>query len=305
MEAQLVRTYRAHPERITALVALPDSHHIVSAAGDATCKVWHTQSDEAIDTLTGHTGPVNALVAFPNSDFIVSGGDDQRLIVWNSLSGEAVRVLEGHQAAVHALQVTPDGNHIVSGGADHTVCIWDSVTGVLKHQCHGHQSAISTLAVTADGAYVLAGEVGNSNDTDQQDHDSFINVWRISDGQLERTFTQAHKGILSLQFTLDDRLISAATEGDITFWHWQSGQAERTIETHRGSMVFALVPNQPYAIIGTQKPVLELWDLMTGTQRQKLDEPSDWVSALAFTPDGKQLIVGCHDGTLNIYQFNR
>lgn len=298
MHFYLTHTHQGHSNRINAVTAVPDGSLLISASQDHTVKVWEALGDTPRFVMDDHQAPVNAVTAFYRSYFVVSGGDDSRLIVWNAQSGERVRAMHGHTDAITALTVTPDGNHIISGGRDQTLRIWDTLTGALRHTCSGHASAIHTLAITPDSRYAIAGETGSA------ERAYTLRVWEIATGADVRMFEEHHAGVNQMQFMANGTLLlTGSPDGDLKIWDWQRGTVRRTIETHLGSMVMTMLPDERHIIAGTQKPVLTLWDLTLAEQRAKLDEPSDWVSALAYIPNSQQLIVGCHDGTLNIYHL--
>ena len=300
MQLKLVKTYQGHTDCVNAIICTSISPYAISGSEDQTLKVWDLESDEALHQLKGHKGTPLALAAFPNSDFVVSGGDDCAVIIWNADSGEHIRRLQGHSAPVTAVAPSPDGKFVVSGSADQTLRIWDSLNGSLQYVCAGHVSAVETVAITPDSRYALAGETGFDNG------DCRIKVWDLQTGKHIRDFPQVHHGINFIRVVNGGKnILTASIEGDIVLWDWQTGEIVRTIETHLGSMVMGLMSKARYAIAGTQKPLLALWDLEKGEQIAQLDKPADWVSELAITPDDHRVLVGCHDGTLHLYELSK
>jgi WD40 repeat protein len=298
MKAQLIRTYKGHTQRINSMVTL-SNRFIVTAGEDNHLKVWDIDSDESHLTLSGHQAPITALASFPESSFVVSASQDRTLMIWNIETGESVRTLEGHTDAVTAVSVTPDGKTIVSGSDDRTVRMWSTHTGECLYRCNHHRTGVHALAITPDSQFAIAGEVGIAGNGG-----SSFRVWDIQSGEHIRDFEEIHHGVVSIAMLSDQRVISSSTEGDLVLWEINDGKSTRTIETHMGSAVMAVFPNERYAVIGTQKPQLTLWNIENGEHVYTLDQPSDWVSTLMVTPDGRRVLAGCHDGTLNVYELN-
>jgi WD40 repeat protein len=62
----------------------PDGKHIVSAGGDATVRVWDTETGELLARLRGHEGSVNSVTFTPDGKRIVSGSSDGTIRIWES-----------------------------------------------------------------------------------------------------------------------------------------------------------------------------------------------------------------------------
>ncbi|MCU0514811.1 MAG: WD40 repeat domain-containing protein [Anaerolineae bacterium] len=281
---------------MTGILTLPSGRKAVSAAQDGSLKVWDLTGDTPLVTMTGHEGAALTLAAFPGGNFIASGAEDYTVRFWNVETGETIRTLTGHTGAVTALAVTPDGRRIVSGSTDRTIRIWEAMTGRLLHTCNGHLTGVDALAISPDAQYVLAGETG------RDDLRCALRLWDIETGTAVADFQEPHFGVRQIAFLGDGaQVISGSTEGDVKIWDRASGRSIRTLETHLGSMVMALMPGERMVLVGTQRPLLALWNLESGELLQQFDEPSDQVMSVAVTADARYIVAGCHNGSLNVY----
>jgi WD40 repeat protein len=59
----------------------PDGRRVVSAAGDATLKVWDLESGRALATLEDHTDEVSGCAVTPDGRCVVSASRDKTLKV--------------------------------------------------------------------------------------------------------------------------------------------------------------------------------------------------------------------------------
>ncbi|GAA3455626.1 WD40 repeat domain-containing serine/threonine protein kinase [Dactylosporangium matsuzakiense] len=82
-----------HDGPVRAVLLSADGRRAVSAADDATVRVWDVATGRGTAVLPGHDGPVTALAAVPGDRFAVSGGADGTLRVWDLDAGECLRVL--------------------------------------------------------------------------------------------------------------------------------------------------------------------------------------------------------------------
>ena len=179
--------------------------------------------------LRGHTGKVECL-AYAN-EFLFSGSQDKTIRVWHNRT--LIRVLSGHKDGITSI-FYPNGHKdavtslvyadelLCSGSADKTIKVWDIKTGDCLRTLEGHEGAITCL-VDADGL-LCSGSADNK-----------IKVWDKDTGECLHTL-KGHtkrfigrngewmiKGIISLAYADDGKLISCAEDGTIRFWNIDTG----------------------------------------------------------------------------------
>lgn len=295
MQAHLIHTFQAHQSQITSLAVVQKPRLVITASADGKLRVWNLETSNLHSQLEGYPGIPSCVAAFPSSTFVVSGGNDGTLVIWNSESSEHIRTMLKHRQRITAISMAPDRKRFASGDTSGTLCVWNSVSGQLQNFYHIHTS-ISSLTFMPDGRHLI---VGSSDDSSQ------IIVIDITTGHIDKRFKDAHHGITSIAITADGQeLITGSPDGDLAIWQWSEGAIRQTVETHMGTAVTAIMPNRRYAVIGTQTPRLTIWNLETGRHIHTLDTPSDWVSSLIITPDSRQILAGCHNGIINIYQLS-
>lgn len=296
MRFQLIRTYQGHQDAIGTLVPVPGQARFVSGSHDGLIKLWDLRSDSSVILRDGKDSYPTALGVFPAGFFMAAGLSDGHLEIWNLETSEVVRRLSGHQERVTSLAITHNGHTLVSGSQDLTLCIWDALTGVLHHTGIGHRTAIKTLAITPDDQIVLAGEMGNSETP------GLAKVWHIRTGEAAAEFNDL-SGERQYMTVLRDghHVLSGSEEGEITVWNRETGETISRLNTHSGPAVMSLMPDQKSVLMGTSRPALALWSLETGERTYQFDEPSAQVVSVAVMTDGRYVVAGCQDGSLNFY----
>jgi WD40 repeat protein len=221
-------------------------------------------------TLDGLDGPGFALAVGPRGDTIAAACEEGTIRLWGRDVVRGVRsgahtpdVLRGHAGPVLAL-AWGDGP-LVSSGADRKLILWD-LAGGRAADAAALPAAARALALAPDGKRLASGG-----------DDGLVRLWDVSAGKLAAAAGAApFKGhtdwLLCLAFSPDGKsLASGGYDGTVRVWDVASGKA-------------LAVPARAPA--PANAPAADL--------------PA--VTALAFSPDGKALAVGC--GNAQVLLFN-
>jgi F-box and WD-40 domain protein 1/11 len=149
-----------HHGPVNALDAYGD-HHVVSASGDGTLKLWNIRTGECINTFKdgndngddtdepSHHQGLACVKCDQKRGLIYSGGQNGKLRIWDISSGQCLASLSGHHGLIRTMDLSEDGTILVTGSYDRTIRVWD----LTKRYCRlsfqsGHSSWIFNLLVS-------------------------------------------------------------------------------------------------------------------------------------------------------------
>jgi WD40 repeat protein len=185
------------------------------------------------------------------------------------LSRAYARVLDAHTAAVNAVAVNPAGTRFATASTDRTVRIWDARSGEQLQLLRGHVSKVNCVTFDPQGEWLASGDdAGN------------VRLWDARTG----------RGVGSLR----------ASAG------LPPGPDQRLSSLFPAATVLLLGEEPPpLPRTGQQRPRPHMPDGRRGVPHGKgghaKERMKDAITALRFSPDGKQL-AGCSSaGTLTLW----
>ena len=319
-DGSLVRSL-GHGSGILAVAFAPDGQILASGANDHSIKVWDSKQGVLVDTLLGHTAAVLTLAFAPNNRMLASGswypefaikiwgppgretidrtvtnhsssiqelifaangrlisGADTTARFWDGLNGRFLSTINA-TASVTTMALSPDGQLIAMPGTNHTVKIYRVSDGALVQTLVGHTEDITGLAFSHDGKLLASGAFFSTNNNP-------IKLWNVSDWSLLRELSGPFifGPFDDINFSADDSLISATSEGTPAVWRVSDGTFIRNFDCC-GLTRFS--PDGTLLVVALN-PV-RVYRTSDWLQVASL---SDQNQALAFTADGQYLAVG-------------
>ncbi|NES63823.1 MAG: WD40 repeat domain-containing protein [Okeania sp. SIO2D1] len=285
-EELLISTLIGHTDSVNAVAVTPDGKFIISGSSDSTVKVWDLNTGEEL-LLGGHSSPVNALAVTPDGKKVISGASDNTVIVWNLEKRKKTGTFDGHSHPVVALAITPDGKTVVSASIakKNSIKVWDLENENCQEKLtlKGHGHIVRTLAITSSNRIISASDNGS------------IKVWDLTNGKTLFTLQHGHKTLPGFTFVGFESPLSFVTPG---FTGWASEAVYTIAVTRDGKRLISASGSGD-----NNTNSIKVWDLETGKEKSTLEGHKNPISALAITPNDKQVISASFDNTIKIWDI--
>ncbi|WP_423489112.1 toll/interleukin-1 receptor domain-containing protein [Mycobacteroides sp. PCS013] len=284
----------------------PDGRRFVMGLSEGTVRQWDAFTGAPLSTpMAGHTGTVFVATYSPDGTRIASGGTgDNTVRVWDTETGAPVGTpFTGHLDAITGLTFTADSKQIVSTSDDKTIQIWradgDTPLG----------GPISAPAGNLPEGTPVVGVVPGGETTDISRSAA---VWNLEDGRVtdfrENVPHWEFSMDLQLAMTPDGRRAAVLSLNKLQVWDLHTGKPISSIDDDTNiRSATAVSPDGSRVVTGASSSSVEkrggrlinLYDADTGKQIDtKFDGLDGTITALRFSPDGRQLVAVNSKGAL-------
>jgi WD40 repeat protein len=257
--------------------------------------LWDFISSYKVARTMTHKDSVKAVVFSPDGKYLATTSEDKAAWVWSATSGQQVARLK-HGDSVVSIAFSRDGKYLATASWDGTARVWETTSGreitrliteeaatlsTLKKfkQTSGNDfSYENTLAFSPDGKYLV--KVGL---------DKTVRMWEVSSGHEVMRLNNDAPHIVKLNkldppnlsavtFSPDGRYLATITNG-----YWKS--KEPSSDSKEASSV-------------------RVWEVNSGREVARMNNDSDHVKAIAFSPDGRYLAMATSYNTYDNPESN-
>jgi WD40 repeat protein/tRNA A-37 threonylcarbamoyl transferase component Bud32/tetratricopeptide (TPR) repeat protein len=272
--------FRGHSTRdatIKGIAFSADSKRLATASIDGTAKVFTVDDGRLELALRGNRRFLLGVAFSPDGRLLATAGSDRTSRLWDTETGEEVTILAGHENMVTMVDFSPDGTRLLTASLDTTIRVWDvpkrptEAPSVSSEKAPsptsdrpdrlipGRPAAVSALAFHPDGRRLASAY-----------WDGFVRIDDLETG----------RAVLSIPVNPGTEKKGAdAPPGDSSLGAIAYSRDGKTLAVGRGGL------------ISETKGVLYMMDGETGRILAKTAALSGPISALAFSPDGRRLLV--------------
>ena len=219
-----------HSGPVDTVTMSPDGILFATGGRDKTVKLWHVETQQCLQTLSGHIGRIVSLAFSPEGTLLVSGGGDnwemrknadgttfffshgdspvdRTAKVWEVATGANIDTLES-SGMVRGIAFSPDGKCLATGANNKTVTLWCTKTWQSIATLNTVQ--FESLAFSPDGSRLVIGGTWP---------EQRIQVWDVETRELIVELSGHKSDVESFAFSPDGRLLaSGGFDGVIYIW---------------------------------------------------------------------------------------
>ncbi|HEY7424262.1 MAG TPA: sigma-70 family RNA polymerase sigma factor [Gemmataceae bacterium] len=273
----------------------PDGKSLAAASGEGTIRLWEPETGQV---LPGSADPfINGVLALRFS------GDGRRLLgntdmcfVWDAATGRELRRFLRVSQCSCSSALSPDESLLASADRDGTIQLWSAATGEKLRTLKGHEKWVRSLVFAADGRRLFSSSV-----------DGTIRMWDAANGREQRKLT----GQGELAVSPDGRSLASDSGSNVVLWDLTTGERKATLvmasRNSPGQKVFSPDSRLLAAVNGGARRndpgEVKVWDVATGKLRHSFEGHKTRGGSVAFSPDGRMLATGDHNGVLFLWEL--
>ncbi|KAL7938542.1 hypothetical protein V8C35DRAFT_319713 [Trichoderma chlorosporum] len=310
-----------------AIMFSPDGKTLVSTSKYQPIQLWDPATGVLQRTVEGHYD-LRAIVFSPDSKILAAESIDDKIRLWDITTGALLQIIEGYDTAMYSMTFTPDGNILATAGFRGTIQLWDAIIRApLQQTVEGHADRYIAVTFSADGKTLASAsregtmrlwdaatgtlqqiieshiedvrEIASSPDSKTlalAADDGTIELWDITTKTLQQTIQSLSGWVDAMAFAPDGKALALGSRGGkISLFDIATGEVQQALETEFFPSAIAFSPDGKTLAAASytlsKESVIQLWDVATGELRQKIQNRSDRIFSIAFSPDGQFLSI--------------
>ncbi len=306
-----------HTDSVYRLEFSPDGKMIASGSGDGTIILWDVLTGKPIgQPLKGYDATFS-----PDGKTLAFGSDNNTIILLDITTRQPISHSLKSMGGGMIMALSPDSKMLVSRDEYGVVILWDVSTGKPMGQIIELDLGSITSAVFSLDNKMLAFS-GSGN----------ISLWNIATRQPIGQPLTGHTWLVnSMTFSPDSKTLASGSCGEIAFdsedasvgcsqgeiilWNVATGKPIGQPLTEHADSVYSIAfsPDGKTLASGSLDHTIILWDMATMLNTsvstrpiigQSLTGHTDYVSSVAFSPDGKTLASGSADNAIILWDVS-
>src|SRR5262245_6418242 len=288
----------AHPAEVVSVGFSADRTRLVTGAADNVARVWEVATGRLVQSYA-HGGAVRGVAIHPGQPLVVTASADKTAAVHPIA---LTRTVTASAKPLRAVTATANGSHVVTAGDDGFVRAFNAGNGNEERKFEGATGPIHAVAVSKNVQVLAAAGA-----------DKTVRLYTFNDGKEIGTIPGAAT-IRGLAFSADGKLLAGAAEDKtVTVWNvaFQPGQpmAEdfgKPVQqfTHGAAVLAAAFAEKGELFTGSTDKTVRQWKVAANAPTRTFQHPN-LVDAVAWSPDGKLLATGCHDGNVRVFDVEK
>lgn len=276
-----------------AVAFSPTGDTIVTGNEDGVLTLWDLQSGKPVTQFKGESAGIVMMASSSAAESVAVGTADGIIEFWDVDKGRYRQTLRGHEAAITALDFSENGELLASGSSDRTIKLWDVQSGRLLKSTREGRSAIQSLSFSPDGQTL-------ASDGDEQN----VRLWRVQTGDLLGSLKGHGAPVAGVAISADGEFLASSSAEGLLIWSMKRRQSP-PIGVEGGAKMLAFSPTPQGSLLASvTDDEIWLWNVEQERRAGALKGHTGKIKALAFSPDGKQIVSLGSDNTVRLWSLH-
>ncbi|MEI9917266.1 MAG: caspase family protein [Bacteroidota bacterium] len=304
---------QGHELAVISVATSPDSNYVVTGSRDKSAKLWQLSTGREVRSFLGHDFSITALGFTSDGKTLITGSNDKSVKLWDVTTGEELATIVVNYR-VSQIAIDPSSRYAFVGGYQTEYVgkayAWDDSVYVIDLK-----SKRPIKKLPADPDKGLGSGTGVSLSPDGKllaigEDNRVAKVYRTSDWQqaFKFEFPEGSCGGCGTRtvFSPDSKhLYMVSHNGPLKKYKLSDGTLEKNyIDDVEDITSLKLSPNGKLLALGLEKKILCI-DEASGKTIAEYNAPEGVeVHEVAFTNNGKELLITSDDNTLHRWNFS-
>lgn len=304
------------PINVNALTFTPDNQKLV-VGGQHELTVWDIAQAKLEKRIYTRAERAYAMQFLPDGKLAVAGGrpgqegdvkiydiqggnakTENGVMILDGVNDKSVLIqelLESDDAAL-CLAISSDGKKLAAGGCDRLVYVWDLSAGYatpkLDQKIENHADWVFGVVFAPDGKHLLTAS-----------RDKTAKVWDLEKKESVLTFTDHQNSVYGVAIKPDGKVgYSVGEDKQLRSWNAVGDVKQIKAFGGHGNAVFKVIyhPTQPVMVTCSADNSVRVWS--DKGDAKTLSGHTDWVYALALSPDGNLVASGTWNGEVKVWK---
>ena len=285
--------------------------------GDASIKITQIKTGKSW-FLDGHPSVVGGIAFSPDGKSLAVSGSDKFIYIFDASTKSVIKKLNGNGKPLKSISFSPNGEYLFALNDDGEMSVWHLPDEKLLRGTKAMRGIFRTISneFSKDGKYFLfvnEGNFGVWQTSDLKQLDGFKTAEKYESKGGEMTIGYDRVPVYSATFINDGKeIIASHYDGSWRVWNVSSGKQIKKFNVSEDAKFLVSLENQKVIAVvhgkdrNNDEMKIKIFNCANGVEvKQFDDEDTDFIEAIALSPNGKNFITSDISGDVLLWNIDK